>query len=151
MIMDELLEFGTAVDVSGTGTTTLVTDQIDLGTGGGNPQDLGTGEPLYLTIVVTTAFSGGTSVEFELVSDAAAAIATDGSASEHVSSGAIPVAQLTAGKTIVLALPAGGGAQAYERYLGVLATTVGAVSAGSISAFLTKDPTYWKSYADGQN
>ena len=41
---------------------------------------------------------------------------------------------------------------AYERYLGILATIgTTTVTAGAINAFLTRDPTGWKSYPDAVN
>lgn len=151
MIMDELLEFAdaTALDTSGTDTD-LIGDVIDLGA---TPQDLGIGDPMYLVIQVTTAVTsaGAATVQFHLASDAAAAIATDGSASYHYSSAAIGKASLVAGYEMVIPVPVGVN-PAYERYLGILTTTgTAALTAGAINAFLTTDPKKWVSYPDGSN
>ena len=89
MIMDERLEFAdaTALDTSGTDTD-LVGDVIDLGS---TTSDIGNGQPIYLVIQVDTAVTSGGSatVDFKLLSDAAAAIAVDGTATQHFASGAI--------------------------------------------------------------
>lgn len=159
MIMDELLEFADAESVAGSAGTALIGDVIDLGA---TPQDLGHGEPMYLVIMTDTEIiTGGAAgtIKFQLVSDDAAAIATDGSATVHFDTGTFVTdgtdandAQLKEGGIIaVTALPTGA-ARAYERYLGILATiATTTVTAGAINAFLTKDPSYWKAYADGQN
>lgn len=150
MILDELLEFCDAVDVSaGTGTA-LAGDVIDLGT---EPQDLGGGKPLYLNIQVTTAFTTATTatVQFILASDAAAAIETDGTATEHLLTDAYDTGVLVQGFKQTFPLPVGDGL-AYERYLGLLVVTGGATTtAGSINAFLTLDPNHWKAYPDAVN
>lgn len=149
MIHDERTEFcdATALNTGAAGSY-LLGDVIDLGA---TSQDIGTGEPLFLVIQVDTAATSGGSAtgNFKLVSDAQAAIATDGTATEHLASGAIAVASLTAGRTILMAaLPPG----TYERYLGILQTTaVAAFTAGKINAFLTHDISKWTAYADATN
>lgn len=157
MIIDDLLEFADATSVAGSAGTALIGDVIDLGA---TPQDLGNGEPMYLVITVDTSIiTGGAAgtIKFQLASDAAAAIATDGSASVHLDTGTFvtdgdDANALDAGAVaFVGALPTGAGV-AYERYLGVLATiTNTTVTAGAISAFLTKDPSAWKALPDATN
>ena len=150
MILDELLEFSdTGTVATGTGRA-LHGDVIDLGA---TPTDFGVGKPVYLVIQVTTAIVGTTStVSFELVSDAAAAIATTGAATEHLVTELIPEATLVAGYQRVWALPPGVADNPYERYLGLI-TNVGTnvLSAGKINAFLTCDAALWRSYADAVN
>lgn len=151
MILDERLEFADAVALNTGGAGIYpVGDVIDL-----NPaRDVGmTGLPLWLVIQVdTTATSGGSATgQFTLASDAQAAIATDGSATVHWQSAAIPVATLAA-KYVIAAthLPAEGAV--YERYLGILQTTAtAAFTAGKINAFLTTDFSKIKHYADAVN
>lgn len=155
MIMDERLEFADAVSVVGSAGTALIGDVIDLGPAG---RDIGNGEEMFLAITVdteiATASAAGT-IAFSLVSDAQAAIAVDGSATVHFSTGAITTgatttqARLAAGKTLVMAaLPSGN----YERYLGILATVgTTATTTGKINAFLTKDKAGWKAYPEGSN
>jgi len=149
MIMDERLEFAdaTALDTSGTDTD-LIGDVIDLGS---TTSDVGNGQPIYLVIQVDTAVTSGGSatVDFKLLSDAAAAIAVDGTATQHFASGPIAKATLVAGYTVaVVALPIG----TYERFLGVATTTAAAaLTAGKINAFLTYDPVGWTALPDSTN
>lgn len=147
MILDERSEFADATAVTLAAGTNIIGDVIDL-TGSG--LDLGQAR-VYLVIQVDTAFAGGTSFQFILASDAQAAITTDGTESRHYLSDVFTDAQLTAGKFIVVPLPAGdaAGQEGYERYLGILGVGVGTHTAGSINAFLTLDPVGWKSYPDG--
>lgn len=146
MILDERNEFAdaTALSTSGTGRA-LVGDVIDLGA---VSQDIGNGEDITVVIQVDTAVTsaGAATVSFEVASDAAAAIATDGSASVHFASAAIPKATLVAGYTAVaVRLPAG----TYERYLGILQNVgTAALTAGKINAFLTKDHAKWSALPD---
>ena len=156
MILDELLEFADNVSVAAVAGTALIGDVIDLGAAA---RDIGNGEPLYLVIQTgaTEIITGGVAgtVKFQLASDAQAAIATDGSATVHYDTGtfvtddaAANSAALNVGGTIaVIALPMEG--NAYERYLGVLCVTATTTTtAGTINAFLTKDPARWKAYND---
>lgn len=157
MIMDERNEFADAVSVAAAAGTILVGDVIDSGE---VVRNLGSGQPVYLNITVDTeVITGGVAgtIEFQLVSDAAAAIATDGSATVHYSSGELVTGaaganadSLNAGATIVsVPLPA---QDTYERYFGILAvigTTT--TTAGAINAFLSLDPIGWKAYPEGNN
>jgi len=152
MIMDEFNEFAdgdTGVQIAA--GSALIGDVIDLGAGGTGFL----GKQMFLVVQVDTEIDSagdGASVQIQLVSDAAAAIATDGSASVHVDLGTIAEADLTEGKTFVIPVPPRGGVNEFERYLGIVATVSGeTVTAGAVSAFLTMDPTLWKSYADGNN
>jgi hypothetical protein len=153
MILDELLEFADAsTDIQASTGRALIGDVIDLGA---TPQDFGIGKAMYLVIQVDTdidSAADGATAQFILATDAVAAVAVDGSASEHLLTEVFAEADLVAGKTIVLALPPGGAGTDYERYMGVIALVGGeTITAGAVNAFLTFDPTYWKSYADGQN
>lgn len=161
MIIDSLLEFAdaTALSTAGTGLARLG-DQIDLGGGTGpdgvttfDPQDYGNGEPMYLVIQVTTAFTTGTTSEvaFVVASDAAAAIATNGSATEHIRTPALDSGTYVAGFTLCVPLPVGVDVP-YERYLGVLQdVTTAALTGGAVNAFLSRDPIGWKALPDANN
>lgn len=153
MILDERLEFCDATSVAGSAGTALIGDVIDLG---GTSQDIGLGEPMYLVIQtdteIITGGSAGT-IQFKLSSDAQAAIATDGTATDHLISASLVTDDagansdaLNAGGTILAArLPSG----TYERYIGILAiigTTT--VTAGKINAFLTHDIAKWSALPD---
>lgn len=155
MILDERTEFCDAASVAAAAGTALIGDVIDLGAT--DPGDIGAGEPIYLVITVDTSIiTGGVAgtIQFILASDAAAAIATDGTATAHYTSKAFvtdddALNELDAGDVaVVVALPMEG--VAYERYLGILAViATTTVTAGAISAFLTKNPKAWQAYADG--
>ena len=155
MILDERTEFADAVSVAAAAGTALIGDVIDTEVAG----DIGNGTPVYLVLTCATSIiTGGVAgtIKFQLVSDAQAAIATDGSATVHVDTGTFVTDddgsnELDAGDVIaVIALPLEG--KVYERYLGILAiVATTTVTAGAINAFLTFDPHGWKAYPDAAN
>lgn len=153
MIIDDLLEFADATTITTATGRALLGDVIDLGAppSGTVYRDIGNGDPLYLVIQIDTAVTsaGAATVQFELVSDAQAAIAVDGTASIHFVTAAIAKATLVAGYYVaVIALPREG--VAYERYLGVISNpATAALTAGKANAFLTRTPPSWKAYTDG--
>lgn len=136
MILDSRNEFcDAAALVTGAAGSALVGNVIDTGGDGAE----GNSDDLYLVVQIDTAVVGPDTVQFALCSDAGAAIAVDGSQTTHFQTAAIAVASLIAGYQVcAVELPRG----TYERYLGIVQTTVGAtsLSAGAINAFLTKDP-----------
>jgi hypothetical protein len=145
MIIDSLSEFCDNEAVGGSTGRRLVGDVVPLGSAVPN---LGIGAQMYLVIRVSAAFTsaGSATVDFEFSSDAAAAIATDGSATVHASTGAIALTDLDAiGDTIaILPLPA---RATYEDYLGIVANVgTAALTAGSVDAFITPTPDNWKAY-----
>lgn len=159
MIMDDRLEFADAVSVAAAAGTALIGDVINTSS---VARDLGQGQPVYFVITVDTEIiTGGAAgtVKFQLVSDAQAAIATDGTATVHLDTGtfvtddaAANSAQLNAGEILFSGvLPAEG--SVYEQYLGVLCVTATTTTtAGKINAFLTLDPPRGKKlYAEGAN
>lgn len=149
MILDSKLEFCDATDVSATAGTALVGDVIDLDTIGRYPGD---GQNISVYVNVSTAFASGgaATVNFVVASDAAAAIATDGTATEHYRSQAFAIADLTAGAMVHLRIP--GGLPAAERYLGLLVVTgTATTTAGAINAGLTFDAHDYKTYPDAVN
>ena len=153
MRLDAYNEFCDAVAVAATAGTYLLGDVIDLSSIGLN---LGVTDAYLVIQTDTEIITGGSAgtIQFFLASDAQEAIATDGSATVHLTSASLVTddaaansAALNAGGTIMaVKLPAG----TYERYLGILGT-IGSttVTAGKINAFLTPDISVWKSYADG--
>lgn len=155
MILDERTEFADALTVVGAAGTILLGDVYDLGI---VARDIGAAEHLFFTVTVDTAIiTAGTAgtLRIQLVSDAQAAIATDGSATVHWDSGSMATGaagvnpRLAAGQMLAqIGLPLSG--PIYERYLGVL-VTVGttATTAGAISAFMTPDKHSMKYYAEG--
>jgi hypothetical protein len=102
------------------------TNTIDLGTA----RDIGEGHNLYMLFTVVTAYSGGTSVTMDVVTDNDPAL---GSPTTRASTGAIVVANLTAGAQFYVQIPPLV-ASLGERYLGANYTVAGSPSAGTILA-----------------
>lgn len=160
MIVDRLTQFCSAESVAASAGTALVGDVIDLGLAGRNLAGGGKSR-LWLVIGCTTSIiTGGAAgtIQFILASDAQAAIATDGSATEHwrsetyVTDGDDANALDAGARIAVVPLPGEADNSVYERYLGVLVVTATTTTtAGAIDAFLTHDPAQWKSYADADN
>lgn len=148
MILDDRLEFCDATSLNtGAAGTYLIGDVVDLGAAPTTPgPGAGDSDDLYLVIQVDTAVTsaGAATVQFILASDAQAAIATDGSASAHFTTSAIPKATLVAGYQVCgVQLPTG----TYERYLGILQVTgTAALTAGKVNAFLTRRVPVIKAY-----
>lgn len=137
MILDERSEFADALAIpTSANAVALLGDVIDLGLG----QKVGSGDYSDFYVSVDTTITGATSVKFDLVSDAQAAIAVDGSATIHGSTGALPVARLTAGAIFSFQLPKGFN---YERYLGVIVTVVGTATAGKVNAGFAAEAGGW--------
>lgn len=148
MILDFLNEFGADEAVSGAAATYNVGDVIDLLTTVGG--DIGHIPPIYWYVKIDTAPAGATSVEFKLVTDATGTPAVDGSATQLISTGAIPIANLPAGTVLAFPLPHG---VVSERYLGLQCANVGAtaLSALVVTSGLTLTPPAWRAYPDGAN
>jgi len=123
MITDKLLRVSEDQAVT---TTAVSTDTIDLGVA----RDMGEGKELFMNFAVTTAFAGGTSVKFEVISSATANLA---SPTVIGSSDAIITANLVAGKNVAVGINpqiASNG----QQYLGARYTVVGTMSAGKVVA-----------------
>lgn len=140
MILDRNLEFADARAADGVAANALFGDVIDLDTAGRDLIDT-----LYLVINVSTAFTGGTSAQFDLRTSSTENLAT--APITLATTGAIPVASLPRGAVFIIPLPRG----LFERYAGIWLTRVGTISAGAVNAFLTTDVPNWKAYADAQN
>lgn len=123
----------TAQNVFASGASVVSTNVVDTtgGTGAAQSVDLGKGEPLYLEIDVITAFSGGTSAEFQFCSADNTALSTN--LTVICSSGAIPIASLTAGKKIYVPIPPVE-PRTLRRYVGMNVVNVGANAAGAVLA-----------------
>lgn len=133
MIRDKASEFSSAQDVKGNGATTVSTNYLDTEVAGG---DVSVGEPIEWAVTVTTAASGGTSVQFQLFTDSDSGFGTETLLDQTP---AIAVATLVKGYTVSRRLPAGA-----KRYLRMKAVTVGAVSACNVDAGLVKASDAWK-------
>ena len=149
-IIDSRVEFGVNQDLSQVAGTYLFTNQYDIGKAG---IDIGSGEVLYLNLVVTEAFASGgaATVNFRLRSDDTAAIA-DSASSGHLESGAIPIASLTLGTQLSFPIPLAN-AVPFERYLGLQAVIAAATTtAGTVTAWIGESQIGgWKAYEEGIN
>ena len=165
-ILDTKLYFGSGLDASNAADASpvLIGDVTDLGSTSTYPFG---GETMYFVVTCSLQIiTGGTAgtISFSLYSGPEAAIST--TPSLHVKSHDIltddaaalttartnltfpcALGNVTGGILVCAPLPAG---PVYQRYLGafrqVLTTTT---TAGTVNAFLTKDPTYWRAYTDG--
>lgn len=145
MIVDERTEFFDALLIPQAAGTTIVGDVIDTGIA----RDLGNGREVWWYVSLDVAAAGGTSAQFNLVTDDNAALATP---TIIESTPVIALASLTpAGKMLYMAsLPLEG--TPYERYIGVQAVVAGTFTGtGAVSSGLTLDPKGWKAYPDAVN
>lgn len=118
------------------------TNIIDLGIN----RDIGTGEPLYLVVVVDIALTdaGDDSViTVALQGDSTSTITPDGT--EDV----ITIPALTAAGKIFFARLAPGSAPLQYQYINIkYSPSNGSLTTGSFTSFLTHDIDKWKAYAD---
>lgn len=114
----------TGQTVTGTNVTVLSTNTVDLLAN----RDIAEGTNLFARMQTVTAFVGATSVEMQVITSAAAALTTP---TVIGTTGAIPVASLTAGSRFAAALNPKLGSVG-QRYLGVQYVIVGAGSAGAV-------------------
>jgi len=134
MYRDRNLTLCEAEEMIGSSTSVYGSYSVDLGA----TTDVGRGAPLNLVICVTTAYASGTSTgtaTFILVDEADATI--DSGSVPIVSTGPLIVTRLTAGKVIVVPIPAN---LITQQFLGLKVTlATEEVTAGSIDAFITLD------------
>ncbi len=138
MFMDaQNLFTATAMDLTETNGTIVYGDQtIDLG----STKDPGGGRPIYLVIVVDTAFTSSSStatVVFALVDEADVDVCDSGS-TEILQTDPLVVTRLPLGKVIVIPVPAGLITQRYLGFRGKVGTDT--IDTGTVTAFLALDP-----------
>ena len=117
------------------------TNAIDLTKTG---QDIGNGEPLWIEVVVSTAFTAGGSatLQIALVTDDNESLTTPTVLQDEVA--VIAVASLIAGYSIQKRIQP---SAVMERYLGLVYTVAtGPMTAGAITAGILKDVQRWKAY-----
>lgn len=142
MITDRELTFSN--DQAVTTGTQVSTDKVDTGVAGIN---INTNRELQIFVSVTTAFTGGTSLNVNLVESASADLS---SPTVLASSGVITEANLTAGKVLLRT----GVPRTSKRYLGLQFVTVGTHTAGTIFGGIVRDtddsvyPAFETGYAE---
>ncbi|NJL70339.1 MAG: hypothetical protein HC888_01415 [Candidatus Competibacteraceae bacterium] len=151
MFLDKYLEFCDSEDVAAAAGTEVIASAIDLDTLG---QRIGAGQPiLYLVIGVQAAFTSGgaATVQFRLVSDSTDPSSSDGTETRHWQSEIYTMAELTAGKKLIVPLPSGD-LSPYERYLQLqVVTATATTTAGTINAFLTHQPADWRAMPEANS
>ncbi len=140
MITDAQLLFSNQQADVRSAATYVSTNTVDLGVA----RDIGNGQTLYVEFTVDDAFTGGTSVQFQVISSAAANLGTP---TVLATTPAIVDATLITGYRTQLAVPpvVGNG----QRYLGVQYVGVGTHSAGKVSARLVLSVDNIDYYASG--
>jgi hypothetical protein len=150
-IFDALVTFGTSFDLDQETGTFLFTNTYNRGAAG---LDIGNGQPLYLNMVVTEAFTDGgdsATATFRLVSDDSTSIHAS-TMSHHMSSPALLKAALALGAKLSFPVPSNN-VTPYEQYIG-LQCVVGTAGfdAGMVTAWLSPIPIYgWEAHPEGAN
>jgi len=140
MITDAQLLFSDQQADVRNAATYVSTNTVDLGVA----RDIGNGQTLYVEFTVNDAFTGGTSVQFQVISSAAANLGTP---TVLATTPAVVDATLITGYSTQLAIPpvVGNG----QRYLGVQYVGVGTHSTGKVSARLVLQVDNRDYYASG--
>lgn len=128
--------------VTGTGTTIVSTNDIDL-TGSSLKSDIAIGvRPIYVVAQVTTAMTGTGTIQVNLQQSANAAA---GTYTNLQTIGSFAAAS-AAGTVLIVPIQ---GLVITQRYLSVLFSIGGTVSAGAICVFCTPDPSQLVIYPRG--
>ena len=132
MVVDAFLQFSAAQALT---VTAVSTNTVPLGVA----RDIGPGEELEICITVDTTFAGGTSVNFQYVTSAAAALTAP---TVLIETGAMLTAELTAGRfPIVFRVPRAllKAAPVGQAFIGLQYTIVGVFTAGAVTANMVLD------------
>lgn len=140
MILDQLNLFYNDTALAAIPTS----DVIDLGDDV-TTRNVGGKDPMFLVIQTggTPATDSGSdaTLQFKLVSDSVAAL--NSSPTTHIDTGTLSFATVAVANKVLLVAPLPFGD--YERYLGLVPTVgSGPFTAGSVKAFLTRDPQWWR-------
>jgi hypothetical protein len=140
-IIDVFTRFSDAQDLAGITDDTVVSDKAyKLSASTSFLRDVGAGNPLTVRFYVDTAITGATSMAFNVILASADTLASN--VLTLASTGAVAIADLTAGASFDVVIPAvpytlGNGA--LRQYLGVSYTVVGTTSAGTATASIVTD------------
>ncbi len=156
-ILDKLIEFAKAADVTGSTGSNVIGNVVNtaIAAGGGSAvlRRLGTGTKMYLRGFISTGIvaAGAGTVIFKLVTADDTALSTNATTlwtgASLVTQASTPAAGVVAGTVIFddVVLPKGG----YRAYTGIIATIAGNnLSSGAIDAFLTLDEKDGTIYPD---
>lgn len=139
--------FATNANVNSTNVVDLSSGYAPNGIGAVQTRDVGAGNDLTrMRVAVTTAFTGGTSAEFQIIAHDDTGQATN--VTVVGSSGAIPVASLTAGARFEVEINTRLLSKG-QRYLSMRTVNVGANAAGAIFADFGPDLEDFKTYPVG--
>ena len=146
MFVDALLQFSGSVNpttgqslalAAGTYTSTNVIDLAGVGTGN-TARDIGMGGELEIAVEINTALTGGTSLQVQLVNADDSAISVN--VTPIVISPVILEAALVAGSQLILHVDRASLGAVARRYLALQYILVGTTSAGTVSAFVVRNP-----------
>ncbi len=144
MITDDLLLFSSAQSLVGAAATTVSTNTIDQGA---QARDLAAGEDLWVSYNVDIAFTGGTSMQVQVITSAAANLSSPtvlGQGPIHLE------AALVAGFRNAIGLPVQNvSGAALQRYLGVQYVTVGTHTTGAITTRIVREFLNVRYYQSG--
>lgn len=133
MYIDKLLQICTSQDLGGvSNTTTLGENSVDLGAA----KNVAKGKPLYVVITIEEAFTVGTSVDFQVITDSVGTLAS--TPTVHGTTGAILEASLTLDREPIV-LPISNLLGVKEQYIGIQMVTVGTHTTGIFSAHIAFD------------
>ena len=135
MYIDKLLQICTTQDLGGSeGTSTILGENsVDMGAA----KDVARGQPLYVVVTVEETFVGGTSVDFQVITDAVAAMTT--SVAIGSASGPVVNAALTLNREAIV-IPIGNALnEDTDQYLGLQFGVIGTFTAGMVSAHIGFD------------
>jgi hypothetical protein len=118
-----------AQSLAGAAATTVSTDTIDLLTANRN---VGRSYPMRMFVAATVAFTGGTSVQVQVITSASANL----SSPTVIATGAVIAEANAFAGAVLLDAPIPGTAQ---RYLGLQFTTVGVHTTGSVQGVLVAE------------
>lgn len=131
MYVDKLLLMSDAQTVCDAGSE-VSTNTIDLSVA----RKVWGGKQLYAVIIIDEAFATSTSINFQVVTDTTADLATP---TVQIETGAIAIASLTLGRAPIV-IPIGSALGTEERYLGMRYILAGGnATAGKVTAFVAFD------------
>jgi hypothetical protein len=136
MILDANLRLSNAQAITATADSTNMIDQKIAN------RDAGTGKPLFLVVVITTAMTNTGTVEVKLQGDSTSTMTPDKARSLFI----IPAGSAV-GDTFISPLHPRGDVEQY-RYINISYTVSGTVSTGNATAFITQDVQAWVAKAN---